>query len=327
MYVGSDHPTREVLTFGSAEDLTHRQPVSTWRMQRLDRQNPMALRFTNLTAEEARFARRELYRRKLTALFFVLPLLVFVAFAFVAPIATMLYRSVYHPTVANLIPNTLGGLKDWTADVRPSDDVLKTMAADLKRLGKERRAGKLAEEINRVVPGTSSMIKSTTRKLRRAKDAELTERGHELLLAAHKKWNDTATWRAIRTAGQVYTPNYYLTALDLERSPDGNIQARKSAKIYVKLYTKTLRIALIITLLTFLLGYPLSYYLANAPSKTANMLMVLVLLPFWTSLLVRTTSWIALLQTNGVVNSFLMGIGVTDEPLEMLYTHSPPSSP
>ena len=60
--------------------------------------------------------------------------------------------------------------------------------------------------------------------------------------------------------------------------------------------------AFVITVLTILLGYPLAFYMANAPSRIANVLMVFVLLPFWTSLLVRTTAWIALLQTNGVVN-------------------------
>jgi putative spermidine/putrescine transport system permease protein len=78
--------------------------------------------------------------------------------------------------------------------------------------------------------------------------------------------------------------------------------------------------AITITLLCIALGYPLAYYLAHAPKRIAGMLMVLVLLPFWTSLLVRTTAWIALLQTNGVVNSVLQAVGLTSEPLEMLYT-------
>jgi len=78
--------------------------------------------------------------------------------------------------------------------------------------------------------------------------------------------------------------------------------------------------ALVITLLCALLGYPLAYYLAQLPENRANLLLVLVLLPFWTSLLVRTTAWIALLQTNGVINSFLNGIGAIGQPFEMLYT-------
>src|SRR3546814_5636184 len=124
-----------------------------------------------------------------------------------------------------------------------------------------------------------------------------------LLTEADPRWAKPELWRAIREVGQVYTDTYYLTALDLERNAQNEIQQRESARIYIQLYTKTLSIALIITLLCIALGYPLAYYLAHAPRRVAGMLMVLVLLPFWTSLLVRTTAWIALLQTNGVLNS------------------------
>ena len=69
-----------------------------------------------------------------------------------------------------------------------------------------------------------------------------------------------------------------------------------------------------------LIGYPLAYYLTIVSARTSSILMICVLLPFWTSLLVRTTSWIALLQTNGVVNSVLQVLHIITEPLEMLYT-------
>lgn len=178
----------------------------------------------------------------------------------------------------------------------------------------------MAEEVNRHRPGSSSVVKSTARKLRRKNDAELTQNGAALLIAANQKWTDISLWRAIRKAGRIYTESYYLTAMDLERNFEGNIQTRQAAQIYIKLYLKTLKMALIITLMCLLLGYPLSYYLATAPSKKANLLMIFVLLPFWTSLLVRTTAWIALLQTNGVINTFLISIKIISQPLEMLYT-------
>src|SRR5690554_7064515 len=114
--------------------------------------------------------------------------------------------------------------------------------------------------------------------------------------------------------------NHYLTALDLERNAAGEIQQRESARIYLQLYGKTLGMALVITVLCIVLGYPLAWYLSQAPARKANMLMILVLLPFWTSLLVRTTAWIALLQTNGVVNSVLQALYIINEPLELLYT-------
>ncbi|MCV6598584.1 MAG: ABC transporter permease [Mangrovicoccus sp.] len=272
-----------------------------------------------LSPQDAVLARRQLRRRKLSAFFFVAPLLLFLLLAFVAPIATMLVRSFHHPVVAELIPDSLAALSQWDGQDLPPPEVQAIFASDMKRLAAARLSGKLAEEVNRVEPGSSSVIKSTARKLRRLEDAQITAEAPALLLEANKKWGDPKIWRAVQQAGAVYTPRYYLTALDMEWGSEG-LQARDGAKIYVDLYTKTLKIALIITVLTLILGYPLAYYLANAPSALGNLLMVFVLLPFWTSLLVRTTSWIALLQTNGVVNSFLMGVGVTSTPFEMLYT-------
>ena len=275
---------------------------------------------SRLTREEAGFARRELTRRRLVAFGLVTPLLLFIGFAFFAPITTMLHRSVYNPTVVQLIPDTLAALESWSGEGTPEPEVLTTIAVDLKRLANDRTSGKLAEELNRGLPGTSSLVKSTARKLRRAEDAALAAEGDALLLETSPKWAAPELWQTVRNVGRTYTDTYFLTALDLERDAAGSIGARQSAQIYVQLYAKTLRIALVITLLTLLLGYPLAFYLANAPARTANMLMVLVLLPFWTSLLVRTTSWIALLQTNGVINSVLMSIGITSQPLEMMFT-------
>lgn len=255
------------------------------------------------------------------AFLFVAPLLVFLLFAFVAPIASMLFRSVHEPTVADLIPETLEKLSDWDGQSVPPPEVMNQMALDLKRLANEKTSGRLAGEINRSLPGSSSVIQSTARQLRQVDYAELATSGSQALLNANPRWNDVEIWRSIERVGQAYKIDQYLTALDLQKSPiDGSIEARDGPKIYVDLYTKTLRIALFITLLTIALGYPLSYFLAGLPDKTANLLIVFVLLPFWTSLLVRTTSWIALLQTNGVVNTFLMSIGIINEPMEMLYT-------
>jgi len=274
----------------------------------------------SLTKEESNHARREVRRHRMIAFLLVLPLLIFLAFAFVAPIGTMLHRGFYNPVVADLLPDTIQELETWDRKGLPNEALLTRFAIDLKRLAKNRKSGKLAEEINRNMPGTSSVVKSTARKLRSISDADLKANGSNILLKAHKKWNSPEIWLALQKSGKVYVDTNYLTALDLERNYDGDLQVRESAKIYLQLYSKTLRLALIITLSCLILGYPLAYFLANAPAKKSNMLMVFVLLPFWTSLLVRTTSWIALLQTNGVVNSFLMGVGITSEPLDMLYT-------
>tara|TARA_R110002095_G_scaffold210129_2_gene197178 strand:- start:2572 stop:3861 length:1290 start_codon:yes stop_codon:yes gene_type:complete len=276
---------------------------------------------SGLTDEEVAQSRKILRRRKALASAFVIPLMLFILIAFVAPIATMLYRSVYHPTVAQLIPTTLEALDRWdeSGDSLPDDSVLNLFAVELQQLAKERESGKLAEEINRGLPGSSSLIKSTARAIKNLDPELLASEGGQRLIALKPQWQQLDIWRVIKKAGPKFTDRYYLTALDLERNPAGEIEQRSTA-IYIKLSLKSLWIAILITGLTALIGFPLSYYLATASPKVANSLLVFVLLPFWTSLLVRTTAWIALLQTNGVVNSFLQSIHVINEPIEMLYT-------
>jgi len=274
-----------------------------------------------LTADEVRQSHRHIRRRKVLAVMFVAPLLLFIFVTFVAPIGTMLYRSFYHPTVAELIPDTLAELDDWTADSGqlPPRETLNIFTLELKLLANERLSGKLAEEINRALPGASSLIKSTARRLRRVDDAELQSQGAARLFEVRDDWQQVEVWQAIKKSGAVFKTDFYLTALDLERTPAGEI-VQRDTQIYLQLYWKSLKIAFYITALTALIGFPLAWYLANASTRVANTLMILVLLPFWTSLLVRTTAWIALLQTNGVINSTLISLFIIDQPLEMLYT-------
>jgi len=278
---------------------------------------------SSITAElnrhEARQAAQSARRKRWIALAFVAPLLLFVLITFALPIVTMLWRSVYHPTLGELIPHTLAQLSGWDGEGLPDNSTLTTFAKELHQLNAERQAGKLAEEVNRAYSGMSSVIKSSARQIGRLPAEELSNQGAAVLLKSHANWNETNLWRAIERAGRPYTYDNYLTAVDLQITHEGSIENRDT-QIYRKLYGKTLYMALLITVLCGLLGYPLAYYLANQPANKANLLMVMVLLPFWTSLLVRTTAWIALLQTNGVINSFLMSIGVINQPFEMLYT-------
>ena len=276
----------------------------------------------SLSSSEIAQERKALARRRRASLLLVAPLIAFIFFAFVAPISTMLYRSVYNPAVVELIPETLELLSRWDGEGLPADETRASMARELRTLAQERRAGVLAAAVNRAHPGASSLINSTARKMRSASDEALANGGAELLDKADARWTQPPLWHAIVEVGAVHTINHYLTALDLERNTSGEIQKRESARIYLQLYGRTLGMALVITVLCIVLGYPLAWYLSQAPTRKANLLMILVLLPFWTSLLVRTTAWIALLQTNGVVNSVLQALHIIDAPLELLYTQT-----
>ncbi|MGZ2259750.1 ABC transporter permease [Roseobacter sp. A03A-229] len=125
-----------------------------------------------------------------------------------------------------------------------------------------------------------------------------------------KDWHDIEVWQTIQTYSPDFTSGYFLNAVDMKKSPDGPEMRPENEQLYIKLFIRTLFMSLVITGSCILLGYPVAWILANLPARTANLLMILVLLPFWTSLLVRTSAWKVMLQQQGVINDTLVWLGV-----------------
>ena len=90
--------------------------------------------------------------------------------------------------------------------------------------------------------------------------------------------------------------------------------------LYFVTYLNSVKLAFIATLFTLLIGYPIAYGIARSPQPTRNILLLLVVIPFWISFLLRVYSWMGILKTNGLINGFLLWSGVIDQPLELLYT-------
>jgi len=133
----------------------------------------------------------------------------------------------------------------------------------------------------------------------------------EMFVAEDEDWLDPEVWATIKTFSPDYTPGYFLSAVDLKLDPEGGVAAQdEDQRIYMLLFQRTLFMSLVIMGCTILLGYPIAYLLANLPARTANLLLILVLLPFWTSLLVRTSAWKVLLQQQGVINDTLVWLGL-----------------
>ncbi|MCC1482018.1 ABC transporter permease subunit [Roseibaca sp. Y0-43] len=100
----------------------------------------------------------------------------------------------------------------------------------------------------------------------------------------------------------------------------GNYQFLAEDPLYASAYISSIRIAATSTLLALLIGYPLAYFIARSPEPRRSILLLLVILPFWTSFLLRVYAWIGLLRRDGVINGFLMWTGIIDQPLVMLQT-------
>lgn len=123
-------------------------------------------------------------------------------------------------------------------------------------------------------------------------------------------WAQPDIWRTIQTYSGEYTDGYFLNSIDRMKGADGSEARPENQQIYITLFVRTMIMSMTITLSCILLGYPIAWLLANLPARKANLLMILVLLPFWTSLLVRTSAWKALLQQQGVINDVLVWIGI-----------------
>jgi putrescine transport system permease protein len=90
-------------------------------------------------------------------------------------------------------------------------------------------------------------------------------------------------------------------------------------RYYAVIYLSSIKTAAISTLFCLLIGYPMAYFIARQPPRRRNLLLLGVILPFWISFLLRVYAWIGLLNTKGVINNFLMSIGLIDQPLQLIY--------
>lgn len=262
--------------------------------------------------------RRAERRKRLTAFGLVAPLLIFILITFAMPILDMVLRSVHDPVVSEIFPRTGAALQSWDGAAMPDEPTLQVFVEEMAKAYDDRTVGKVATRMNYEIPGTHSLFMKTGRRADRLKDGDL----GAALIEIDKDWESPEIWATLERLSSPYTLSFYLAALDLQYNTQGEIVAQpEERQIYKMLFWRTLWVSLLITGICLLLAYPISYLLATLPTKTSNLLMIMVLLPFWTSLLVRTTSWIVLLQTEGVLNDLMVWTGLIgdDQRLQMIY--------
>ncbi|WP_347267009.1 ABC transporter permease [Paracoccus sp. (in: a-proteobacteria)] len=269
----------------------------------------------------ARALARSSRRARRRAFLLVLPLLLFVLITFVVPIGQMLQRSVKNDGFSANMPQLSAWFEANPRGTEPDEAAWGALAADLTASAEARTIGVVGTRINYDMPGTRSLFTSAGRKAKGGIDPPY----REAIVAMDPKWEDPRLWSVMREASTPYTANFYLAALDRSRDAEGRIVAApEGERIYVMLFMRTFWLSLVITATTFVLGFPIAHLLATLPMRKSNLLMILVLLPFWTSLLVRTTAWMVLLQQQGVVNDILVWLGVigNDQRLQMMFNRT-----
>ncbi|MFT6582208.1 MAG: putative spermidine/putrescine transport system permease protein [Alphaproteobacteria bacterium] len=252
------------------------------------------------------------------AFFLVVPLLLFVIVTFAVPIAQMLYLSIHNPVFSDHMPRLTAYLDAHPDEGVPGEEGFTALALDLSDAKKNRTAGQVGTRINYERPGSNSLFKSGARTAAKFEGPPYKEK----LLKHRKDWADPHLWNVMQRASKAHTLDFYAAALDLTRDAKGEIvRVEPERRIYGMLFVRTFLLSALIAMLCLLLAYPVAHLLATLQLRYSNLLMILVLLPFWTSLLVRTTSWITLLQSQGVLNDILVAVGIIgdDGRIQLMY--------
>ena len=208
-------------------------------------------------------------------------------------------------------------LKGWDEQTVPDENFFKALYKDLSSAHKF-LAGKSSTRLNYEKPGWKSLIKKSVRNIKKIENPPF----KEAMIKIDKRWGDVAFWQSLVVMKDPYTSGYFLNAFDRKFDEDKNIIMQPDERqVYVMLWWRTLLLSFIVTIGCLLLAYPTAHLLATLPLRYSNLLMICVLMPFWTSLLVRIVAWMVMLQQEGVINDTLVFSGILSDEnrLPMMY--------
>ena len=263
-------------------------------------------------------------KNKIRAFLLVFPLLLFIIVTFVVPIGDMLLRSVDDSQINNVYAKTFEEYNKWDSenDELPPEAVYEAIFNEI-HYGDKVQVGKALTRMNYSKSGWKSLIKKTRRAIKKiVKSGELPTSYKETMISIHEGWGDRLFWVSMKQMVNEKTAIYYWNAIDRTYDIDGNvIMQDEKRRMYIKTWIRTFKVSVYVTFFCLLLGFPVAHLLANLPLRYSNLLMIFVLLPFWTSLLVRTTAWIVMLQQKGVINGVLVWLGIIndDQRIQMVY--------
>ncbi|MDH5354574.1 MAG: ABC transporter permease [Gammaproteobacteria bacterium] len=260
---------------------------------------------------------KSLRQNKLRAMFLVSTPLLFLVFLFIIPIGNMLTRSVDDTFINRVLPSTIEAFESWDKVSEPPESLYSAFVNDVKAADKV-DIGKVSTRMNYAKPGWKSLVKRTARKIKKLKGPEYKDD----LIKIDKRWADKEFWLSLGIMKDKATFGYFLNAVDKTYDFDKNIiDVEEERKVYNTLWYRTLLVSFIVTIACLILSYPVAYLLATLPMRISNLLMICVLMPFWTSLLVRIVAWMIMLQQNGVVNDTLVASGILSDEnrLAMMY--------
>jgi putative spermidine/putrescine transport system permease protein len=252
--------------------------------------------------------------QRLKSLLLLAPLLAFMICFFVLPLVTMMTSAVSDPVAANALPHTARALAAWDHAALPTTSQQAAFVADIRALANDEQFGDLVRRLNSAQSGFRSLLGRTRRALG-------TSSGDVDLTAIDPRWSEISYWTTISAAvASSWTDKNLLAAVDLERNAAGEIAAMpEGASANRLILIRTFVTAAIVTIACIAIGLPFAMVAASVQGWRRQLLLGAVLLPLWTSLLVRTAAWYIVLQDNGLINATLKSLGIISGPIPLMF--------
>lgn len=252
--------------------------------------------------------------KRIKSLALIAPLALFLALFFLAPLVTMMKTAVSDPVASSALPTVSAALDGWDRESAPSAEAQQALANDIRNVTDDELFGDLVRRLNSAKSGFRTLMTKTRNAV--AEDRNLGD-----LVSIDKRWADPAFWVAIQdAAGASLTDRNLLAAVDLQRDANGDIiNAPEGTSANRTTLFRTMIIAGIVTLCCIAVGLPFAMVAASTTGWKRQLLLGAVLLPLWTSLLVRTAAWYIILQDNGLINLTLQTLGLTNGPVPLIF--------
>jgi putative spermidine/putrescine transport system permease protein len=236
---------------------------------------------------------------------------------FVWPLFSMMSQSVSDPAVLRLLPRSADVLADWDRTSPPTMEMQAAVIEDLRAVDDDQALGDMVRRLNSARSGFRTLMGKTISAISDSANPPTD------LVSIDNRWERPEFWLAIANALSPYTDRNLLAAVDLGRNAAGEIEhlpAEQSVNRVILL--RTFWIAALVTFACACIGYPYAIIAASLTGWKRDLMLAAVLLPLWTSLLVRTAAWFILLQEKGLINDLLLTLGIVNSPLALIFNRT-----
>lgn len=250
------------------------------------------------------------------ALLLLAPLVLFIVTFFVWPLVTMMSQAVSDTAVLRILPETARATESWDRKSPPTPEMQAALIGDLKQATDTQAVGDMVRRLNSAQSGFRTLMSKTLSAVQGSDTPPD-------LAQVDPRWEKPQYWLAIANALSPTTDRHLLAAVDLTRDASGSIVSMPAdASANRVIMMRTFWIAALVTLACAAIGFPYAMLAASTEGWKRNLLLAAVLLPLWTSLLVRTAAWFIILQEKGLINEVLQALGLIDSPLPLIFNRT-----